>query len=152
MSTTKNSMDADNLRALIGEPMEGTHPDEWMPRATTWHRERLNWIKEVCQLRTIVERLSRFKAYVHARLDDAGIPTDPESRHKAEGCRIGGRLDIVLPAVNAHDDLVQACKAWMEVSGLLDVSASLLATPQGIQTLAIARLNARDALTKAEAK
>lgn len=42
------------------------------------------------------ESLAKFKAYVHRRLDEAGVPADPESPHKAEGCRIGGRLDIVL--------------------------------------------------------
>lgn len=42
------------------------------------------------------EKLAKFKAYVHKRLDDAGVPADPESSHRAEGCRIGGRLDIVL--------------------------------------------------------
>lgn len=45
-----------------------------------------------------IEKLEQFKAYVHARLDAAGVPADPESPHKAEGCRIGGRLDIVLAA------------------------------------------------------
>jgi hypothetical protein len=40
--------------------------------------------------------LAAFKVYVHRRLDEAGIPTDPESPHKAAGCRIGGRLDIAL--------------------------------------------------------
>lgn len=43
-----------------------------------------------------VESLRKFKAYVHRRLDEAGIPEDPDSPHKAEGCRIGGRLDLVL--------------------------------------------------------
>jgi hypothetical protein len=41
-------------------------------------------------------KLQQFKQYVHDRLDAAGVPADPESPHKAEGCRIGGRLDIVL--------------------------------------------------------
>lgn len=41
-------------------------------------------------------KLKKFKDYVHARLDAAGVPTDPESPHKAEGCRIGGRLDILI--------------------------------------------------------
>lgn len=45
-----------------------------------------------------LESLRAFKIYVHKRLDDAGVPTDPESSHKAEGCRIGGRLDIVISA------------------------------------------------------
>jgi hypothetical protein len=43
-----------------------------------------------------VEALAKFKAYVHRRLDEAGVPADPDSPHKAEGCRIGGRLDFVL--------------------------------------------------------
>jgi hypothetical protein len=42
------------------------------------------------------DALLRFKQYVHKRLDDAGVTVDPESAHKAEGCRIGGRLDEVL--------------------------------------------------------
>jgi hypothetical protein len=45
-----------------------------------------------------IDALRKFKAYVHKRLDDAGIPADPDSPHKAEGCRVGGRLDIVLAA------------------------------------------------------
>lgn len=42
------------------------------------------------------DKLAAFKAYVHKRLDAAGVPTDPESPHRAKGCRIGGRLDDVL--------------------------------------------------------
>lgn len=45
------------------------------------------------------DNLQAFKAYVHKRLDDAGVPVDPDSPHKAEGCRIGGRLDWVLLAL-----------------------------------------------------
>lgn len=47
-------------------------------------------------LRKQVEKLAKFKSYVHQRLDEAGVPADPNSPHKAEGCRIGGRLDVVL--------------------------------------------------------
>ncbi len=40
---------------------------------------------------------SAFKSYVHARLDAAGVPPDPEPEiTKATGCRIGGRLNWVL--------------------------------------------------------
>ena len=42
------------------------------------------------------DKLLAFKAYVHKRLDDAGVPADPESPHKAAGCRIGGRLDELI--------------------------------------------------------
>lgn len=37
-----------------------------------------------------------FKAYVHKRLDDAGVEKSPVDQHAREGCRIGGRLDIVF--------------------------------------------------------
>ena len=42
------------------------------------------------------DELQRFKDYVHYRLDEAGVPVDPDSPHKAEGCRIGGRLDVLI--------------------------------------------------------
>lgn len=57
--------------------------------------------KENERLRTEVDKLAKFKQYVHGRLDSAGIPIDPESSHKAERCRIGGRLDIVLNELSA---------------------------------------------------
>lgn len=50
------------------------------------------------------DKLQRFKEYVHARLDAAGVPTDPDSPHKAEGCRIGGRLDYVLGRLHMHPE------------------------------------------------
>ena len=61
------------------------------------YQDRLAALREEVE-RVTAERdkLKQFKEYVHARLDAAGVPTDPESPHRAEGCRIGGRLDIVL--------------------------------------------------------
>lgn len=52
--------------------------------------------KELADLRAERDKLKEFKEYVHKRLDDAGIPVDPESPHKASGCRIGGRLDVTF--------------------------------------------------------
>lgn len=52
--------------------------------------ERIAALQDECA------KLKRFKEYVHTRLDNAGVPTDPESPHKAEGCRIGGRLDALF--------------------------------------------------------
>lgn len=43
--------------------------------------------------------LRAFKAYVHARLDAAGVPTHPDGEHSKAGCRIGDRLDIVVAAL-----------------------------------------------------
>lgn len=54
--------------------------------------------KELAQLR-------KFKAYVHARLDEAGIPTHPEGEHSKHGCRIGDRLDIALSNSNEFKQL-----------------------------------------------
>lgn len=57
-------------------------------------------------LRVLAERdkLAAFKVYVHRRLDEAGVPADPESPHRAEGCRVGGRLDVVLAAFAPERD------------------------------------------------
>lgn len=53
----------------------------------------------VTELEAERDALATFKSYVHRRLDEAGIPTDPESPHEEHGCRIGGRLDITLAAL-----------------------------------------------------
>jgi hypothetical protein len=43
------------------------------------------------------EKAERFKAYVHGRLDAAGVPIDPDPEANAKhGCRIEGRLNWVL--------------------------------------------------------
>lgn len=47
------------LSDLIGKHPDGTHPDEWMPRAATWHRERLNWIEETERMRSCAERIRK---------------------------------------------------------------------------------------------
>lgn len=45
-----------------------------------------------------IAALQAFKDYVHERLDAAGVPTHPEGKHSAAGCRVGDRLDIALDA------------------------------------------------------
>lgn len=49
---------------------------------------------------TLLERVRKaeaFKAYVHQRLDAAGVPADPEPVQNAEhGCRIEGRLNWLI--------------------------------------------------------
>jgi hypothetical protein len=52
-------------------------------------------LAETLSLREQNEKLQKFKDYVHDRLDKMGVPIDPESPHKAAGCRIGGRLDHI---------------------------------------------------------
>lgn len=52
------------------------------------------------QVRELYERaqkLARFKAYVHERLDTAGVPADPEPEaNEAHGCRVEGRLNFLV--------------------------------------------------------
>jgi hypothetical protein len=73
-----------------------------------------------------------FKAYVHQRLDEAGVPTHPDGPHSAVGCRVGDRLDILirerdearaalLPFVNAcakaEDSAAQRARVGMGTMG-----------------------------------
>jgi hypothetical protein len=46
------------------------------------------------------EKAEKFKAYVHKRLDEMAIPTDPKGEHSAQGCRVGERLDIAAAVVD----------------------------------------------------
>lgn len=64
-----------------------------------------------------VNKLQEFKDYVHKRLDDAGIPVDPESTHKEHGCRIGGRLDFVF------DKILKLEQENERLNQLLNISA-----------------------------
>lgn len=64
------------------------------------------------------DKLTAFKDYVHARLDAAGVTVDPESAHKVEGCRVGGRLDEVFAE---RDKLRTALKPFAELSEWTDV-------------------------------
>jgi hypothetical protein len=42
------------------------------------------------------DALQAFKAYTHERLSGAGIPTHPEGKHSAKGCRVGDRFDLLI--------------------------------------------------------
>lgn len=45
------------------------------------------------------DALEAFKAYVHKRLDEAGIPANPGGPHTEQGCRVGDRLDLLIGRV-----------------------------------------------------
>lgn len=66
MHNTKES-----LERLIGNPPKGSHPDEWLPRADTWHEERILWMKEVERLRTENVRLQRHITAIDKAVQDA---------------------------------------------------------------------------------
>lgn len=73
-------------------------------KETEWDRvsaETLGHLKIIDLNMKILEhhkkKLEKFKAYVHARLDQAGIPHDPEpEKNKQHGCRIKGRLNYLI--------------------------------------------------------
>lgn len=67
-----------------------------------------------------INRLRQFKAYVHSRLDEAGVPHDPPSPHREAGCRIGGRLDIVLGTDKPVDPRI--VRAFMEIADRMGIS------------------------------
>lgn len=53
------------------------------------------------------DKLQRFKDWVHAYLDQHGVPHHPSGPHGAEGCRIGDRMDWLMAG---RDRLLAACK------------------------------------------
>lgn len=70
------------LRAEIGEPPAGSHPDEAKPRAATWHAERANWAAEVDRLRAALSERDaeneRLRAIVNQLPKTAdGVPVMP---------------------------------------------------------------------------
>jgi hypothetical protein len=65
-------------------------------------------LEDAERIQTERDKLQRFKDYVHQRLDLADVPADPESPHRVEGCRIGGRLDVLI---GARDELLSAARA-----------------------------------------
>jgi hypothetical protein len=92
------------------------------------------------------DELQRFKDYVHKRLDDAGVTVDPESIHKAEGCRIGGRLDELI---GKRDDLLAACRVVARLS-LPEITGVVHPVGSKEDRLRQAIVHAREAVAKAE--
>lgn len=72
----------------------------WMIEACTneLKKEPGNQAPEVEESELV--KLRAFKAYVHERLDAAGIEREPNGEHSKHGCRIGDRLDIVFKLIN----------------------------------------------------
>ena len=71
--------------------------------------EAANYIN---QLQSELAAARAFKAYVHKRLDEAGIATHPDGPHSKEGCRVGDRLDIVLAARAGNDAVKLKALLW----------------------------------------
>jgi hypothetical protein len=66
-------------------------------------------------LRDQLEAAEKFKAFVHAYLDQHGVPADdPDNEHSKQGCRIGARLDLLFEQRDGADR-----RREREVDGLL---------------------------------
>lgn len=60
-------------------------------------------------LRAERDKLAAFKAFVHRRLDEIGVPVDPPGEHRDAGCRIGQRIDwLVARLVKFRDQALAA--------------------------------------------
>lgn len=70
-------------------------------------------VAQVAALIAERDKLAEFKAFVHKRLDDAGVPTDPPGEHRDAGCRIGQRLDVLFARENVY--VQRAAEATLEL-------------------------------------
>lgn len=103
----------------------------------------LKWQDEWRDMQAQRDALATFKAYVHKRLDDAGIPTHPDGPHSAAGCRVGDRLDILIAERDAKVKEIEAVKLtlqqeaaeWLRVGGRDEASAVNRAAAAAIRTL-----------------
>jgi hypothetical protein len=99
---------SETTTALTGDEPSDTG---WFERYKDASALAARLARDLAAANTRAEKLQAFKDYVHKRLDDAGVPADPDSPHKAEGCRIGGRLDRVfsdLAAARAELNMLKA--------------------------------------------
>jgi hypothetical protein len=127
-------MTADELRELIGEPPEGSHPDEIMPRAETFHAERLNALQEIYVLRDTLahQKVAYEEAVSRREFDDEEVGRwqdeirktviklsgAPDHSIDGGGCDSGDPLDLTLTEIrqgfnqmiDQRDALVAACK------------------------------------------
>jgi hypothetical protein len=64
--------------------------------------------QEHADLLKCIEAAEKFKTFVHAYLDQHGVPHgDPTNQHQVEGCRIGARLDLLFAQ---REGLLAQCK------------------------------------------
>lgn len=61
------------LLRMIGSAPKGSHPDEWYPRADTWHQERISWMHEVERLRAESSRLQQRITAIDKAVHDAMV-------------------------------------------------------------------------------
>jgi hypothetical protein len=80
------------------------------------------YVKERNYERVVVDRMAKekaalqaFKNFVHRRLDEMGVPANPEPpKHALEGCRIGDRLDFIQTSERGHIEASTALRSRLE--------------------------------------
>ncbi|MGC3945318.1 MAG: hypothetical protein QM762_12530 [Chryseolinea sp.] len=98
LQDVNNFVNAAKIQSALAKDVEQLKNDlHTSNKCVDLYSGRIQHDKEVINnLREELDKLAAFKKYVHDRLDQVGVPADPNSPHKEHGCRIGGRLDIVL--------------------------------------------------------
>lgn len=93
--------------------------------------EREPWLGDqrakVLALLERAEKAEAFKRYVHGRLDEAGVPADPEPEETMRhGCRIEGRLNYLVR--NLDQSLANALVDRRDARRRFDWAYALLGT------------------------
>lgn len=88
-----NESGTDDFTICFGDPNEEDHV---ITGAEDTEADAIEACKRLNSIIEKMDNLQAFKTYVHKRLDDMGVPTDPEPEKNAmHGCRIEGRLNSV---------------------------------------------------------
>ena len=129
----------DKLRAQIGTPPDGSHPDEQIPRAGTWHQERLNWISEIETARAYIAKCETQIKERASMMRDVMRERDKAEAELKEWSLLnlwGGTPEIIHNFVKGQQARIHAAQ---------DVEAELDATKERALTLA-------DSLDQAQAE
>lgn len=82
---------------------------------------------QLAEAKAAVMKLQRFKDWVHARMDDLGVPTDPYiEKTQATGCRIGSRFEYLEAALKDPNGRESAERIYNEAKNRRQPRASEL--------------------------
>lgn len=124
-----------------GDTTDHAIADIWLEAADMARPHEARWHAERDRLRAELAALAAFKAFVHMRLDTAGVPTHPDGPHSKEGCRIGDRLDLILTELAEARQVIRDLLAT-GLNGGNNVRLAYLAAKQNVLS--------EDELAKAE--
>jgi hypothetical protein len=131
-------MDDNDLYHAAGLPSRDNHigdPEAMLANCKRFIAQRCQaggpW-KSYAELEAEVEKLKKFKEYVHKRLDEAGVPHDPDPEHnKQHGCRIEGRLNWCFESDGEKEQLKAELVAAQQALGDWHPKAPVEGVPTG---------------------